>query len=59
MHDIIGHNLSVIISLADGGAYAAEAAPERSREALRLVGESGRQAASARWPGVTPSSPRP
>ncbi|QKV78857.1 sensor histidine kinase [Amycolatopsis sp. Hca4] len=44
MHDIIGHNLSVIISLADGGAYAAEAAPERSREALRLVGESGRQA---------------
>ncbi len=44
MHDIIGHNLSVIISLADGGAYAAEASPERSREALRLVGESGRQA---------------
>ncbi|WP_410614201.1 sensor histidine kinase [Amycolatopsis sp. lyj-109] len=44
MHDIIGHNLSVIISLADGGAYAAEATPERSREALRLVGESGRQA---------------
>lgn len=44
MHDIVGHNLSVIISLADGGAYAAEASPERSREALRLVGESGRQA---------------
>jgi signal transduction histidine kinase len=44
MHDIIGHNLSVIISLADGGAYAAEATPERSRDALRLVGEAGRQA---------------
>jgi len=44
MHDIIGHNLSVIITLADGGAYAAEVTPERSREALRLVGESGRQA---------------
>ncbi|OXM63359.1 two-component sensor histidine kinase [Amycolatopsis vastitatis] len=44
MHDIIGHNLSVIITLADGGAYAAEVTPERSREALRLVGEAGRQA---------------
>ena len=44
MHDIVGHNLSVIITLADGGAYAAEVTPERSREALRLVGESGRQA---------------
>ncbi|MDX3195816.1 sensor histidine kinase [Streptomyces sp. MN03-5084-2B] len=44
MHDIVGHHLSVIISLADGGAYAAEATPERSRDALRLVGESGRQA---------------
>ena len=44
MHDIIGHNLSVIITLADGGAYAAEVTPDRSKEALRLVGEAGRQA---------------
>jgi signal transduction histidine kinase len=44
MHDIVGHNLSVIITLADGGAYAAEVAPERSKEALRLVGDAGRQA---------------
>lgn len=44
MHDIIGHNLSVMITLADGGTYAADAAPERSKEALRLVGDSGRQA---------------
>ena len=29
MHDIVGHNLSVIITLADGGAYAADIAPER------------------------------
>lgn len=27
MHDIIGHNLSVIITLADGGAYATDLAP--------------------------------
>ncbi|GAA2752043.1 sensor histidine kinase [Kitasatospora cinereorecta] len=44
MHDIIGHNLSVIITLADGGAYAAQAAPERGREALELIGDAGRQA---------------
>ncbi|MET9615649.1 sensor histidine kinase [Kitasatospora indigofera] len=44
MHDIIGHNLSVIVTLADGGAYAAEVSPERGREALVLIGDAGRQA---------------
>ena len=44
MHDIIGHNLSVIVTLADGGAYASVAAPERGREALLLIGDAGRQA---------------
>ncbi|MEY9962716.1 signal transduction histidine kinase [Streptacidiphilus sp. MAP12-16] len=44
MHDIIGHNLSVIIGLADGGAYAADLAPERSKEALQLIAGTGRQA---------------
>ena len=44
MHDIIGHNLSVIITLADAGAYAGETSPGRATEALRLVGDSGRQA---------------
>ncbi|WP_079190236.1 sensor histidine kinase [Actinacidiphila paucisporea] len=44
MHDIIGHNLSVIITLADGGAYAAEATPERGKEALLLIGSTGRRA---------------
>ena len=42
MHDIVGHNLSVIITLADGGAYAADVAPERGKEALRLIGDTGR-----------------
>jgi signal transduction histidine kinase len=42
MHDIVGHSLSVIITLADGGGYAADAAPERSKEALRLIGDTGR-----------------
>ncbi|MGW0284262.1 sensor histidine kinase [Streptomyces sp. NPDC003236] len=44
MHDIVGHNLSVIITLADAGAYATAASPERGEEALRLIGDTGRQA---------------
>ncbi|MFI1293630.1 sensor histidine kinase [Streptomyces sp. NPDC020792] len=44
MHDVVGHNLSVIITLADAGAYAAGVAPERGREALHLIGDTGRQA---------------
>ncbi|MFJ4789947.1 sensor histidine kinase [Streptomyces sp. NPDC088794] len=44
MHDIVGHNLSVIITLADAGSYATDIAPERGKEALRLIGDTGRQA---------------
>jgi signal transduction histidine kinase len=44
MHDIVGHNLSVIITLADAGAYATDMAPERGKEALQLIGDTGRQA---------------
>ncbi|MER6978449.1 sensor histidine kinase [Streptomyces carpinensis] len=44
MHDIVGHNLSVIITLADAGAYATAVAPERGREALHIIGDTGRQA---------------
>ncbi|MFF0142578.1 sensor histidine kinase [Streptomyces sp. NPDC005227] len=44
MHDIVGHNLSVMITLADAGAYASDAAPERGKEALLLIGDTGRTA---------------
>jgi signal transduction histidine kinase len=44
MHDIVGHNLAVIIGLADGGGYAAAKAPQRGQEALRLIAGTGRQA---------------
>ncbi len=44
MHDIVGHNLSVIITLADAGAYAADTAPQHGKEALRLIGDTGRTA---------------
>ncbi|MEU6860105.1 histidine kinase [Glycomyces sp. NPDC046736] len=44
MHDIIGHNLAVINALADGGAYAAQASPERAKEALEAIGSTSREA---------------
>ncbi|MCI4041938.1 histidine kinase [Streptomyces sp. TRM75563] len=44
MHDIIGHNLSVITGLADGGAYAARKNPERAGLALEAIGTTSRQA---------------
>jgi signal transduction histidine kinase len=44
MHDIIGHNLSVITGLADGGKYAAAKAPERAAQALAAIGTTSRQA---------------
>ncbi|GKQ39183.1 sensor histidine kinase [Streptomyces sp. A012304] len=44
MHDIVGHNLSVIITLADGGARAADITPERGKQALLMIGDTGRQA---------------
>ncbi|MER0244001.1 histidine kinase [Streptomyces sp. HSW2009] len=44
MHDIIGHHLSVITGLADGGSYAAHKRPERAAQALAAIGATSRQA---------------
>ncbi|MGY1495218.1 sensor histidine kinase [Streptomyces sp. QTS52] len=44
MHDIVGHNLSVMVSVADGAAVLAANRDERSAEALRILGDTGRQA---------------
>ncbi|MFG2129081.1 sensor histidine kinase [Streptomyces sp. NPDC048751] len=44
MHDIIGHNLSVITGLADGGRYAATKSPERAGQALDAIATTSRQA---------------
>ncbi|MEU6555506.1 histidine kinase [Streptomyces sp. NPDC046915] len=46
MHDIVGHNLSVMVSVADGAAILAAGRNERSAEALRILGDTGRQAMS-------------
>ncbi|MFB7517541.1 sensor histidine kinase [Streptomyces sp. NPDC056144] len=44
MHDIIGHNLSVITGLADGGRYAAKKNPDRAAQALDAIATTSRQA---------------
>jgi signal transduction histidine kinase len=44
MHDIVAHNLSVMIALADGAAFAAERAPAQSASAMQAVSATGRQA---------------
>jgi signal transduction histidine kinase len=44
MHDILGHNLSVMVGLADGAATLAASKNEQSAEALRILGDTGRQA---------------
>ncbi|MET9515259.1 histidine kinase [Streptomyces sp. NPDC002994] len=44
MHDIIGHNLSVITGLADGGRYAAAKSPERAVQALDAISTTSRTA---------------
>jgi signal transduction histidine kinase len=46
LHDVIAHSLSVMVAQADGGVYAFDAMPERSREALAEIGRTGRQALS-------------
>jgi signal transduction histidine kinase len=44
MHDIVAHNLSVMIALADGAAFAAEHSPAQSAAAMQAVSATGRQA---------------
>ncbi|MFB6839571.1 sensor histidine kinase [Streptomyces sp. NPDC056361] len=44
MHDIIGHNLSVITGLADGGRYSVAKSPERAAQALEAIGTTSREA---------------
>jgi signal transduction histidine kinase len=44
MHDIISHNLAVMIALADGAALTATTAPQRAADTLTTVAATGRQA---------------
>jgi signal transduction histidine kinase len=59
MHDILAHNLAVIVALSDGAAAAVATTPERAAEAMRTVSSTGRQALSdiRRLLGASPDDP--
>ena len=44
MHDIVSHNLTVMIALADGAGYAMQSAPDQALPAIERVSATGRQA---------------
>jgi signal transduction histidine kinase len=44
LHDVVAHNVSVMVVQADGASYALDAAPEQAREALDAISRTGRQA---------------
>jgi signal transduction histidine kinase len=44
LHDVIAHNVSVMVVQADGASYALRAEPERARQALAAISSTGRQA---------------
>ncbi|HEX6933745.1 MAG TPA: histidine kinase [Streptosporangiaceae bacterium] len=44
LHDVVAHNVSVMVVQADGAAYALGSDPARAREALAAISATGRQA---------------
>jgi signal transduction histidine kinase len=44
LHDVVAHNLSVMLALCDGAAYHVHDDPERVEEALAQASRTGRQA---------------
>ncbi|MGW5488727.1 sensor histidine kinase [Streptosporangium sandarakinum] len=44
MHDIVTHNLSVMVALADSAAYVRHSAPDRAAAAMEQIAATGRQA---------------
>ena len=44
LHDIVAHSLSVMILQANGGGYALDHDPDRTREALRTISATGNDA---------------
>nr|WP_232246557.1 histidine kinase [Kitasatospora mediocidica] len=44
MHDIVTHNLSVMVALTDAAVYAQHRSPERATTAMLQISETGRQA---------------
>lgn len=44
IHDVVAHGLSIMIVQADGGLYAADAAPDQAKKALATIADTGRDA---------------
>ncbi len=44
LHDVVAHNVSVMVVQADGAAYVMDASPEQARQALETISSTGRQA---------------
>ncbi len=44
LHDVVAHNVSVMVVQADGASYTLDADPERARQALGAIAATGRQA---------------
>jgi signal transduction histidine kinase len=44
LHDVIAHNVSVMVVQADGASYTLDSEPDRARQALAAIATTGRQA---------------
>ncbi|MDI2128006.1 sensor histidine kinase [Yinghuangia seranimata] len=44
LHDVVAHNVSVMVVQADGAAYAIDGDPQRARRALATISSTGREA---------------
>ncbi|ARP70836.1 sensor histidine kinase [Streptomyces pluripotens] len=44
LHDVVAHNVSVMVVQADGAAYVLDVAPDQARKALETISSTGRQA---------------
>jgi len=44
LHDVVAHNVSVMVVQADGAAYVMDTAPDQAKKALETISSTGRQA---------------
>ena len=44
LHDVVAHNVSVMIVQADGASFVMDSSPEQARQALATIAGTGRQA---------------
>ncbi|MFF7726526.1 sensor histidine kinase [Streptomyces sp. NPDC008001] len=44
LHDVVAHNVSVMVVQADGAAYVLDSSPDQAKQALETISGTGRQA---------------